>query len=548
MERTSSVQVQTYDLDDHSFEDVEDYAPGGLHPTHLGDLLGEDRRYRVVLKLGHGGYGTVWLCRDTKEEAWRAVKILRASGSTEDCAELRFHAVFSDMDSRRKSIAHSRIAFALDHFWISGPNGTHLCLVMPLLGPNIENASQRYLCEEAPLMGICRQLVQAMAFLHDRGVCHGDFRPHNACFILKGIENLGEDEIIQAFGMPKLMWLGDDDQLEGEAATSSDRAASEDGSPDETERELDTAGQHEGSQANTPRYLVSKSYMDPNSPHVSHDIAVVDFGESFLVSEPPEETGIPCHYGAPESLFDGCGDLGFGSDLWALGCTICQVRVGSEPFFDIGDIWHLMKYWENLNGPLPEPYRSSLVAEEDLDIPEDGGQYVSTDLEDMEELEQEHLRRTGVTGSLHNILLVERRFQVPLQEGEEPSPSPPRTSSTRGRMHAEPGHKIVAVEMSRREASQLMDLFKRIFTWKPSDRIPAAEILSLPCFANYCNEGICCQESQRKESDEFSDVATASQSGSDLPMLHDANRALESNCGFTLFLALWREFLRAIGL
>lgn len=428
MESTRPVYVQNYELFGDSFEDIEDYTPGGLHPTHLGDLLGG--RYKVVLKLGHGGFGMVWLCRDTQEKKWTAVKILRASASTEDCAELRVHSAFSDMHSRSTEISHSRIAFALNHFWVDGPNGTHLCIVLPLLGPNLENASERHRYEEVPLMRICYQLVQAMRFLHAKGVCHGDFLPQNVCYTLRDIDALEEDDIIRVFGRPRLMCLVNDGEFEWEdgsdgAVEFSDDEVREDGGSDAGEMDVDTAD-------HLPRYLVGTSYIDPESPYVSNDIALIDFGESFFASAPPEQTVIPAPYGAPETFLDKCGDPGFGSDLWALGCTICYVRVGCEPFLDVDDIWSLMTHWEDLNGPLPKPYRSSLA--ESFDIPEDPEEYVATDLEEREEAEKEHLRRTGVTESLHNILLIERRFHVPLQEGEEPSPPPPRTSSTRGYM------------------------------------------------------------------------------------------------------------------
>lgn len=550
MESTRPFYVQDYQFYEGAFEDVDDYAPGGLHPTHLGDLLGEDGRYKVVLKLGHGGYGMVWLCRDTKENKWRAVKILRASDSTEDCADLRVNSEFSDMDSRHTDISHSRIAFAINHFWIDGPNGNHLCIVMPLLGPNLETAADRYQYEEAPLMRICYQLAQAMSFLHSKGVCHGDFRPQNACFTLKDIDDLEEDDIIRAFGRPKIMCLVDQGEFEweggcpGRAMFVSDGEVYEDGDSDEGGMN----GDAEEPDEHVPRYLVGTSYIDPDSPYVSHDIAVIDFGESFFASAPPENTGIPPHYGAPETFLDKCGDLGFGSDLWALGCTICYVRAGCEPFFDIGDIWFLMKHWENLNGPLPEPYRSSLA--EEFEIPEDLEEYVSTDAEEREEATQEYLRRTGVTSSLHNILLIEQRFSVPLQEGEELSPPPPPTSSTRGEMLSEPGHKIVAVEMSRREASQLMDLFKKIFAWQPSDRISAAEILDLPWFAAYREEDERVSRSQLEGSEVASNVDSTSLSGTEVPILQDEDdsRALVPYCGFTVVLRLFREMLRTYGL
>lgn len=72
-------------------EKLLDYGPCGLHPVHLGDFFGKDGRYRVLYKLGHGGFATVWLCRDTDaKETTRyvALKILGADASTEDCPEL----------------------------------------------------------------------------------------------------------------------------------------------------------------------------------------------------------------------------------------------------------------------------------------------------------------------------------------------------------------------------------------------------------------------------------------------------------------------------
>ena len=44
-------------------EPLERYRRGGYHPTHLGDIF-KDGRYKVIHKLGWGGYATVWLARD----------------------------------------------------------------------------------------------------------------------------------------------------------------------------------------------------------------------------------------------------------------------------------------------------------------------------------------------------------------------------------------------------------------------------------------------------------------------------------------------------
>jgi hypothetical protein len=62
-------------------EDLEMYRPGGFHPVHLGDYYA-GKRYRIVHKLGAGGFSTVWLARDEIKNAWIALKITAADEST----------------------------------------------------------------------------------------------------------------------------------------------------------------------------------------------------------------------------------------------------------------------------------------------------------------------------------------------------------------------------------------------------------------------------------------------------------------------------------
>lgn len=47
-----------------SEEPLKDYRRGGYHPVSLGDVL--HGHYKVVRKLGWGGYSTVWLACDQK--------------------------------------------------------------------------------------------------------------------------------------------------------------------------------------------------------------------------------------------------------------------------------------------------------------------------------------------------------------------------------------------------------------------------------------------------------------------------------------------------
>jgi serine/threonine-protein kinase SRPK3 len=46
-------------------EPLNRYRIGGYHPVALGDLF-KDGRYKVLHKLGWGGYSTVWAAKDLK--------------------------------------------------------------------------------------------------------------------------------------------------------------------------------------------------------------------------------------------------------------------------------------------------------------------------------------------------------------------------------------------------------------------------------------------------------------------------------------------------
>lgn len=46
-------------------EPLNRYRVGGYHPFLLGDLF-KDGRYKVLHKLGWGGYSTVWTAKDLR--------------------------------------------------------------------------------------------------------------------------------------------------------------------------------------------------------------------------------------------------------------------------------------------------------------------------------------------------------------------------------------------------------------------------------------------------------------------------------------------------
>ncbi|CAG8977902.1 hypothetical protein HYALB_00001780 [Hymenoscyphus albidus] len=117
----------------HDAEDYEEYRPGGFHPVHIGDRFGTAGQFRVIHKLGRGGLATVWLCRDGKAQRYVALKIILADESREDSPELALVKRKLDYGEAGGEF----IAVPHEHFWHHGPNGRHLCLVLPVLGPRV---------------------------------------------------------------------------------------------------------------------------------------------------------------------------------------------------------------------------------------------------------------------------------------------------------------------------------------------------------------------------------------------------------------------------
>jgi serine/threonine-protein kinase SRPK3 len=149
-------------------ENLEDYQTGGDHPIHLGDRLGNTGRYHVIHKLGYGGFSTVWLCRDGQEEKYVAVKVLTADVSADDLPDLRL----IDLDKSAPEAEY--ISIPKEHFSLEGPNGTHQCLVLTLLGPRVSPDIWIEMHNPGPtLRNFCQQTAYALKFLHQNGLCHG---------------------------------------------------------------------------------------------------------------------------------------------------------------------------------------------------------------------------------------------------------------------------------------------------------------------------------------------------------------------------------------
>lgn len=111
-----------------------------------------------------------------------------------------------------------------------------------------------------------------------------------------------------------------------------------------------------------PEYLVEGLKLDRlDARFISDHVSIIDFGESYDMNSPPEDLGITASFRSPELLFD--NTIGVGCDLWALACTIYEIRTRSplfENFMDDDD--EVIMQMVPLLGKLPEPWWSSWKA------------------------------------------------------------------------------------------------------------------------------------------------------------------------------------------
>jgi eukaryotic-like serine/threonine-protein kinase len=155
--------------------------------TQLTQALQE--RYVVEREIGAGGMATVYLARDRKHDRLVALKVLRpelsaAMGSERFTREIRFVAQFN----------HPHILSLYD----SGETHGFLYYVMPYVeGESLRDrlARERQL-PIADAVRILREVADALAYSHARGVVHRDIKPANVMLS-------GRHAVVTDFGVAK---------------------------------------------------------------------------------------------------------------------------------------------------------------------------------------------------------------------------------------------------------------------------------------------------------------------------------------------------------
>ncbi|KJK79951.1 hypothetical protein H634G_04190 [Metarhizium anisopliae BRIP 53293] len=163
-------------------EELPGYVDEDYYPTRIGQVF--ESRYRVLCKLGRGTGSTVWLAKDL------CVVLQQAQNEIAVLDYLKSSPV-------QQHPGKAFVRTILTSFEVSGPKGSHKCLVYQPLGmtfTELRNLLPEGRIETRMLQHALQILLVALDYLHKNNVVHTDISPNN---ILCGVKNLSPFEELE---------------------------------------------------------------------------------------------------------------------------------------------------------------------------------------------------------------------------------------------------------------------------------------------------------------------------------------------------------------
>ncbi|KAJ6091686.1 hypothetical protein N7467_003655, partial [Penicillium canescens] len=314
-------------------EQISDYSPHRYYPVYIGEIFQD--RFQIRAKLGWGSCSTTWLARDMRLVHLSTVVSSLAYANIE-CRdkkyvalkvyihnlmfhrELPFYKHITPYISSSSHIGRKNIRKFHESFTVTGPDGTHIVLVMEPghIGLyDFQRGMPNQRLPEEMVKAILVEVLQALDFLHTEcEAIHADLHPGN----LLACADEDENDIFQVM---------DDHEKESPS----------------TRKQVSEIRTIYASRALIPKEGLLK---------------LSDFGESRIGPGPHEYKALPMVYRAPEIMIE--VPWSYPVDIWCVGMTAIDL-LGFDGMFNAnenaGDLYeatHLAEIISVLDPPPAE--------------------------------------------------------------------------------------------------------------------------------------------------------------------------------------------------
>ena len=261
----------------------------------LGESLGPNDRFKILAPLGEGTFGKVLECYDRVKQEYCAVKVIRNVPKYKAAAKIEVD-VLKEIGRRdeRDEFHCIRLKESFEH-------EGHACLMFDMYGLSLFDFMKKNHYKPfslALVQKFAKQLIKAVAFMHELKMTHTDLKPENV--------------LLEAPGYVRVV-SGDVNNANNNAANAATAAAV----------------------ATTTTTTSACTIKVP----VTSAIKLIDFGSTTLEDQYHSTIVSTRHYRAPEIIL-GTG-WSYPCDMWSIGCILIELLTGDALFQTHENIEHL---------------------------------------------------------------------------------------------------------------------------------------------------------------------------------------------------------------